>query len=434
MVTTGVVLKVKSASISSDGAITARFTVTDSQGAGLDVNGVDTPGTLSLRFVAAYIPNGQSQYVAYTTTVDKATSNNNPSQVQASTDSGGTFKLVDAATGTWDYIFKTKAPAGFDATATHSIGGQAERNLSAFGYEDTFKSDDVYNFVPDGSAVTNVRDVVNEASCNGCHNPISAHGGPRTKMAYCVLCHTPQSVNPDTYNTVDMKVFIHKLHMGKDLPSVKAGGKYFVVHRGAVSDYSDIAFPQDIRNCTSCHADGTKQADHWKTNPSRAVCGSCHDDINFDTGEGHMDLPQVSDNQCKNCHNSEATYDFDASIPGAHVVPNNSTSLPGVKLEVLKVDNATPGSNPTVTFKVTNKAGEPVDTQQARQDAHSSERPQRRLQDGPRRDSSQRRRHQDAGHKRRLRLHDDQQNPGRGHRLIHGFARSAADRDADAGH
>src|SRR5439155_12603103 len=67
------------------------------------------------------------------------------------------------------------------------------------------------------------------------------------------------------------------------------------------------------------------------------------------------------DNQCKNCHISTATYDFDASIPGAHVVPNNSTSLPGVNLQIMKVENATPGSAPAVTFKVSDKAGNPID-------------------------------------------------------------------------
>src|ERR1700758_559325 len=85
-VTTGVVTKIKSASIAKDGTITARFTLTDSNGAGLDVNGVLTPGIESIAFVAAYIPNGQSQYTAYTTTVDKSTTNSNPSQTQAGTD------------------------------------------------------------------------------------------------------------------------------------------------------------------------------------------------------------------------------------------------------------------------------------------------------------------------------------------------------------
>lgn len=363
LVTTGASLKITSASIAKDGTITARITLQDANGAGLDVNGVFTPGIEGLAFVAAYIPNGQSQYIAYTTTVDKATTNGNAPQTQASTDKGGKFALVDAATGTYDYTFGTKAPTGFDVTATHSIGAQVERDLSAYGYPDPFTSDDVFTFVPNGSAVKNVRDVINEAACNGCHNPMGAHGSPppRQKMAFCVLCHTPQSTNPDSLNTVDMKVFIHKVHMGSSLPSVQAGNKYFVVHRGNVQDYSTIVYPQDIRNCTSCHAQGPAQANNWTTKPSQAVCGSCHDDVNFATGQNHVNLPQVDDSQCANCHVSTQHLEFDASIPGAHIVPNNSTQIPGLVLQVLNVTNTSPGSNPVVSFSVTDKAGNPVD-------------------------------------------------------------------------
>jgi len=362
-VTTGAAIKILSASIAKDGTITAKFTLTDSNGGGLDVNGVMTAGVETVRFVAAYIPNGQSQYIAYTTSVAKSTTNSNPPQTQAGTDSGGTYALVDTLSGTYNYTFATKAPANFDATATHSIGVQVERDLSAFGLPSMYTSNDVFTFVPNGAKVTNVRDVINEASCNNCHDPLNAHGspGPRTKMAFCVLCHTPQSTNPDTLNTVDMKVFIHKLHMGSSLPSVQAGATYTIVHRGTLEDFSTVVFPQDARNCTTCHAAGPTQANNWKTNPSRAVCGSCHDDVNFATGLNHLSLPQPDDNMCKNCHVSQETLEFDASIPGAHEVPNNSPSLPGLVTQILNVQNNTPGSAPTVTFKVTDKSGNPVD-------------------------------------------------------------------------
>ncbi len=359
---TGVVITIKSAGIAKDGTITTQFTLTDSAGAGLDRNGILTAGTESLSFVAAYIPNGQTQYTAYTTTVDKATTNSNPSQTQAGTDTGGTYTLVDASSGTYTYTFGTKAPVTFDVTATHSIGAQASRNLANYGYG-TYTSNNVFNFVPNGAKVTVVRDVVNEAACNGCHNPLNEHGspGPRTEIAYCVLCHTPQSTNPDSLNTVDLKVFIHKLHMGSSLPSVVAGTPYYIEHRGAREDYSTVVFPQDIRNCTTCHAAGQAQSSNWATQPSRAACGSCHDDVNFATGLNHVNLIQNDDTQCSNCHAAVKTSEFDASIPGAHTIPNNSATLPGIVLKVLSVKGATPGNAATVQFQVTNKAGAPVD-------------------------------------------------------------------------
>src|SRR6266536_2566897 len=82
----GVKVKIVSAGIAKDGAITARVKVTDPRDVPLDMNGVTTPGPISLRFIAAYIPAGQKEYTAYTTTMLKATLNTNPSQMQAGTD------------------------------------------------------------------------------------------------------------------------------------------------------------------------------------------------------------------------------------------------------------------------------------------------------------------------------------------------------------
>ena len=354
----GVAIKILSAKIASDGAIQARFKLTDGKGGPLDIDGVTTPGPVSVRLVAAYIPAGLKQYVAYTTSVLKATLNNS-STIQAGTDRGGVFTKV--SDGVYDYTFATRAPAGFDASATHSIGIQAERDLTDFGYTQLQGIDDVYTFVPNGSQVTNVRNIIDTATCNKCHDPITAHGGPRTKMEFCVLCHTPQSVNPDTGNTVDMPVMIHKIHRGADLPSVKAGGKYEIFHRGAFSDFSDVVFPAnpDTRNCQVCHQPGTKQADAWLT-PSRAICGSCHDDVNFTTGENHVNLPQVSDSMCANCHVPQGELEFDASIKGAHTVPTKSKALAGVVFNLLKVENGTAGSQPVVTFTVKDKSGNPI--------------------------------------------------------------------------
>jgi OmcA/MtrC family decaheme c-type cytochrome len=355
------VVKIKSAGIANDGTITARATITDAKGQPLDRAGVYTAGPVSMSFIAAYIPAGQTQYVSYSTTVAKATITNNPSQIQAANDSGGTF--TQNAIGDYTYTFKTKAPVGFDATATHSIGVSAVRDLSAFGTFDEWMQvgNDVFNFVADGGAVTVTRDVVATAACNGCHNPMYAHGGSRVKVELCIICHTPQTINPDTGLTMDMPVLIHKIHAGASLPSVVAGTPYRVWHRGAWSDFSTVEYPQDTRNCTSCHKPGPAQADNWKTNPTRAACGACHDDVNFATGDKHVGLPQFDDTQCKYCHNTPTEYDLDASIGGAHVVPEQSASLPGIVLKILNVDQNAPGSAPRVTFSVTDKAGVPYD-------------------------------------------------------------------------
>ena len=209
--------------------------------------------------------------------------------------------------------------------------------------------------------MTVTRQVATTADCNQCHDPLIGHGGSRLQVQLCIMCHTPQTINADTGLTMDMKVLIHKIHMGSSLPSVKAGTPYRIWHRGAWSDFSAVVFPQDVRNCTTCHGSDASQGTNYKTNPCAAACTSCHDDVNLSTGVNHPGGPQLDDKQCAGCHPQTQYTDFDASIPGAHLIPANSTALPGIVTKILSVTGATPGNAATVKFSVTNKAGNPVD-------------------------------------------------------------------------
>jgi len=359
----GVRVKIVSATIAQDGTISARFTLTDPMGVPLDREGITTPAAVSVSMICAYIPAGQKQYKSYTTTVLAATLNKNPSQTQAANDSGGTF--TKNGEGDYTYTFKTKAPAGFDTSVTHSIGVSARRNLSEFIEEPEWKqvSNDVYTWVPNGSAVKVTRQMVSTKVCNNCHDPLFAHGGSRIAVELCIMCHQPQTINPDTLESQDMPVLIHKIHMGKNLPSVKAGGKYRIWHRGAWTDFSDVGFPSgvdELKRCEVCHQ-GAPQATAYLTNPTRAACGACHDDVNFQTGENHLDLPQISDNLCATCHIPQGELEFDASIKGAHTIANFSAQLPGTTFQILRVDNCLKGQKPRVTFTVKDKKGSVID-------------------------------------------------------------------------
>jgi OmcA/MtrC family decaheme c-type cytochrome len=353
----GLSIKILSAQIKDDGTIITNFQLTDPQGLPLDREGITTPGAVSTSFVAAYIPNDQSQYVAYT--VRPQTSPiTNVTAVQASSDSGGTYTKI--ADGQYQYTFGTKAPANFDKTATHSIGVYSSRNLTEFDLGTNF-ADAVFTFVPDGSKVTHVHDEINTSSCNKCHDPLQAHGGSRRTIQLCVLCHTPQTVDPDTGNTVDMPVMIHKIHMGAQLPSVQAGKPYEIIgHNQSVHNFSEVVDPADVRNCQFCHEPGPSQADVWLTKPSRKACGACHDNVNFATGENHVDLPELNDNECSTCHIPQGELPFDASIIGAHTIPRFAPGVPGVVFTLVKVDDGVVGKKPTVTFSVKDKAGNPI--------------------------------------------------------------------------
>ena len=353
----GLAVRVDSAEISEDGTISVVFSLADPRGLPLDREGITTPGTVALSFVAAHIPQEQQQYVAYTT---RTATGGGRTVTQAAADTGGTFTKIGE--GQYRYVFRTRTPSGYDRSATHTIGIYGSRNLEEFELGTNFVST-TYNFVPGGGEVTTVRDVIRTESCNKCHDQLSAHGGSRRGMDMCVLCHTPQTSDPDTGNTVDLPVMVHKIHAGHELPSVQAGRPYQIIgFGGTVFDWSSVGFPSNIRRCESCHEPdtGARQAAAHLTRPTRTSCGSCHDDVNFDTGEGHPAGPQVNDSQCATCHIPQGELEFDASIRGAHIVPQDSTMLSGLVLELVRVEDASPGRQPVVTFTVKDDSGAAV--------------------------------------------------------------------------
>jgi len=356
----GLTITANSATISSTGTISVTYTLTDPNGLPLDTTGATTPGTISVSFVAAVLPNGTNDYTTYTTTSASGTLIS--SEQQPSADSGGTATALGS--GQYQYVFHTKAPTGFDATATHTIGIYGSRNLTAFNLPTNYAST-TYNFVPNGTKVSHINDQIETASCNNCHDQLSAHGGSRRGLTLCVTCHNPGNIDPNDGKTFDAKVFFHKLHMGASLPSVVAGGSYSVTNTHGTSDYSKVVFPADPgdpRRCETCHQQttGATQQTMFLTNPTRAACGSCHDDVNFATGVNHPGGPQFDDNECATCHIPQGEIDFDASIMGAHVAPTASSLLSGLAVNITKISNGTAGTAPVVSFTVLDGQGAAV--------------------------------------------------------------------------
>jgi OmcA/MtrC family decaheme c-type cytochrome len=352
----GLVFKITSVTVAADGTVKARFTITDPMGLPLDKDGIYTPGPVTMSFILARIPKGQRQYVAYTVRTQTSPITG-VSAVQGGADSGGTYEKV--ADGDYIYTFRTKLPADYDKTVTHTVGLYGRRTLTDFDMGVNL-DDAVYNWVPDGSPVTVTRDVIKSATCDKCHVDLTAHGETgRTTQEICVLCHTPQTIDPDTGEMMDMPVMTHRIHMGENLPSVQAGKPFVIIGNSqSVHDFSDVVLPSDPSRCTFCHEQNTGAAQATAyLNPNRAACGACHDDVNFATGENHANLIQVSDNQCANCHTPDGEVEFDISIKGAHTVPTESRELKGVVFELLSVTNTRPGQNPTVRYSVKDKAG-----------------------------------------------------------------------------
>jgi OmcA/MtrC family decaheme c-type cytochrome len=189
-----------------------------------------------------------------------------------------------------------------------------------------------------------------------------AHGGSRRDIKLCVLCHNPGTTDPETGNSVDMANMIHKIHSAKDLDTP------FIIwgNSSSIHDFSEVTYPQDNRNCANCH-EGTNpsaapaQKLVWATQPSRRACGACHDSINWTTGANHPAGPQSSDAARATCHTPDSGMEFDASVKGAHVIPEKSAQLPGVNAAFVSVTNVKAGQKPTVVIKFTNDKGQAID-------------------------------------------------------------------------
>jgi OmcA/MtrC family decaheme c-type cytochrome len=188
-------------------------------------------------------------------------------------------------------------------------------------------------------------------------------------MELCVLCHTPQLIDPDTGHNLDMKVMTHKIHAGEELPSVQAGTPYTIIgFQQRPIDFSHVVFPQNLMNCQTCHGDAQQanapntpvQQEAFLLQPSMEACGSCHDDVNFATGEGHRGIAVTSNEACQTCHQPFGEHEFDASIEGGHTVAEQSEQLEGINIDLLEVTNAGPGQNPSVLFSMKNNAGQVI--------------------------------------------------------------------------
>lgn len=364
----GLKIKVNSITIGSDRKPVVDLSLTDDFDQPIDRLGKTTPGAVSVSFILAWYNPATRLYTSYTTrNVTTPASSPRPgvTVTQAGADSGGT--ITDLETGHVRYTFGKVLPAGFDTTRTHTLGIYSTRNLTDIVGKNYYANVE-HDFRPDGAAVTEKWDKMRDAStCLNCHDPLSAHGGSRRDVKLCALCHTPQTIDPDTGHTMDMKVLTHKIHMGEHLPSVQAGTPYIILGNSqSVHDYSHVLYPQDVRNCANCH-EGTNaslkttQADLWNTKPSRDACGSCHDDVNWVTGAHHAAGPQLDDNACASCHHPESEVEFDASIKGAHMIPEKSKQLKGLKAAIVATSDVAPGKKPTVVFKITNGDGTAID-------------------------------------------------------------------------
>jgi OmcA/MtrC family decaheme c-type cytochrome len=327
------------------------FTLTDIDGRPLDLTGFVTEGAVDARFILAWLGEdneGEStHYTAYT--LAQATSASTGETVsQSSYDNTGEF--LSLGDGAYRYTLATEIDVGDNEDKTHTLAVFATREFRGLRYV----ANETFNFVPSGDDVTTTLDVVTDQACNNCHTQVEAHGGARQGVTMCQVCHTPaNSIDPETGNTVDFQVMIHKIHMGANLPSVLGGDPYQIIgYRDSVHDFSDVHYPGEIANCAACHAGS--QGDRWEYRLSIASCAACHDRTYYGQGDppagwtAHGGGARL-ESECIVCH----TDDSISPVWLNHRIPLTDPDRPKFEIDLQSISNTAPNQAPRVTFDVT---------------------------------------------------------------------------------
>jgi len=301
--------------------------------------------------------------------------------VQATSESNGT--LEEIADGQYRYTFSndvtnitTPIPVAWEPNLTHRVG--LEIRLSGPGETPLAPFNPVYDFVPDGGTGSGItKNIADTNNCANCHYEFAMHGGPRKTVEYCVTCHNPGSVDPDSGESVDMAYLAHSIHRGADRSTP------YIIYGfgGSTHDYSEVHYPQSTTYCETCHTYSLSHTDgdNWNEGATAKTCGGCHADglvaQNFDpvTGQAEylfnhavtdVDLGILPDGECAGCHTG--------AIPTAgpplavHSVIRGDDRVRAAAgdnfvFEILGATNTGPGQTPVVTFRISDPQGNPYD-------------------------------------------------------------------------
>lgn len=316
--------------------LTVDFTVTDPNGDPIPNLGATSPTDATrlayLRFALSELMPALAETGDPDAWVNYTTGDRNPAN------------LTDHGDGTYTYVFGTNLFEAYDPDLRHRL------LLMVFGDAVAQAKNVTYDFVPAQLPgpfdFDTRRDIVTTAACNDCHGRLGSilgiadfHRGTRYTTEGCAVCHTTALGD----GAAELAPMIHKIHAAQDL--------------GELGDFSDVTYPQDLRNCTKCHAgpDGS----NWKTRPSITACGSCHVNVDLVTGENHLGGPQSDNSACADCHSAD---DIEESHVTDNATPNNPDVPEGaVNFEYVIEEVTVNGNNEAVVKFHINKDGEPLD-------------------------------------------------------------------------
>jgi Outer membrane cytochrome MtrC/MtrF-like, domains II/IV len=180
--------------------------------------------------------------------------------------------------------------------------------------------------------------IATSCATGSCHEDNVMHGYLKFNPDACKACHdyqaqvTPPGVGWATGNnygfgTTPLARRVHGVHFG-----------HYVNYPDQITsngEYASVIFPQDVRNCQTCHSTTSTS---WENKPSRIACLACHDS---DSDQAHAALmtvdptpnaPYSGDEQesCPSCHGPGTAFSVatEHNITTPYVPPYPRDSLP----------------------------------------------------------------------------------------------------------
>jgi OmcA/MtrC family decaheme c-type cytochrome len=368
------------------------FTLFDEQG--YPAEGVD-PGVVLFTFAKLMPPDpdvngGLATWQSY---INRTATSDRPggigTAVQATNDRGGELEYLgdepESRPGTYRYTFSndvtnitSPVAVAWEPNLTHRVG--LEIRLSGPGEVPLAPFNPVYDFVPDGGPGTGTTKIIADTeNCADCHFEFALHGGPRKSVDYCVTCHNPGSVDPDTGESVDMAYLAHSIHKGENRVDAAGNPKPYIIYGfgGTPHDYGHVTYPQSLTYCETCHtaSESYPDGDAWNEGASAKTCGGCHADglvaenydavtgqadYFFDHAVAEVDIGIIADGECAGCH--LGAIDSAGPALAIHSVIRGDDRVRAASgdnfvFEILGAENTGPGQVPTVTFRITNPQG-----------------------------------------------------------------------------
>ncbi|MBU0484048.1 MAG: hypothetical protein KKB30_05995 [Proteobacteria bacterium] len=334
--------------IDVDGSLTVAFSVTEDGLAKTDL----AAASFNLAKLVPATAGVPSYWESYLMKMRTKTANHPVTQAQSESVTDGT--LTNNADGTYTYKFgfkngstpgdiRTISKVGTRMAASYALNEDYNNvNLPSMIYPVEYEADLTHrlsisitgnakeafiDFVPDGVSDAQTRNIVSwDTACVKCHGTKKIHSG--YSIERCVGCHTKNTYDPFSSSTapaltpaddalsgtasVELGTIVHKIHMGRFLPSVQEGGEYVI---NGSHNYSKAQYPAGLPSFSPA-TNNVVPAN--RTSSGRpADCKLCHDESNVAMTEAAN--WRIAGPACGNCH--------DGAVDKAHIAANTFSGV-----------------------------------------------------------------------------------------------------------